>query len=155
MWRRLALLALGWAVVTGAAQKRERLRDEESRAEGAAAVGRAMSTLKKEVRLPSGELVDLTATLRRIADQRTLRDAGLPPHDGDGTVFLNLTDREAGRRPLPSAPRGYYTEYVHPPPPGVRWPGPQRVIVGRKGEVYFSPDHYRAASIIPLHGAPR
>lgn len=118
-------------------------------------MARVMSTLKREVRLPSGEVVDLTETLRRIAVGRTLEQAGLPRHDGDGTVFLNLTDREADRRPLPSAARGYYTEYVHPPPPGVRWPGPRRVIVGRKGEVYFSPDHYRAASIIPLHGAPR
>ena len=88
---------------------------------------------------------------RRIAAGQSLRDAGLPTHDGDGTVFLNLTDREAGRRPLPSAASGYYIEYVHPPPRSLRWPGPRRVIVGRRGEVYFSPDHYRADSIIQLH----
>jgi guanyl-specific ribonuclease Sa len=154
MRRRLAVLLLGLSLLASP-QKRGRAFDEESRSEGAAAVARTFDTLRHEVRLVSGETVDLSATLRRIAAGQSLRDAGFPPHDGDGSTFLNLTDREAGRRPLPSAPKGYYTEYVHPPPPNVRWPGPRRIIVGRRGDVYFSPDHYRADSIIPLHRKPR
>jgi guanyl-specific ribonuclease Sa len=150
MRRRLLILLVGGALLV-CAQKRERARDEESKREGAAALAGSFDSIQRKVRLASGEEVDLTATLRRIAEGQSLHDSGLPAHDGDGTVFLNLTDREAGRRPLPSAERGYYIEYVHPPPRSMRWPGPRRVIVGRRGEVYFSPDHYRADSIIPLH----
>jgi filamentous hemagglutinin len=142
-------LVLGLGLVV-CGQARERVRDEESKRQGAAAVSRGFEKLLRKVTLPSGESVDLTASLRRIADGRSLSQAGLPSHDGDGTVFLNLTDREAGRRPLPPAPRGYYIEYVHPPPRSVRWPGPYRIIVGRGGEVYFSPDHYKAGSIVSL-----
>lgn len=148
-WR-LAALLVGFSLLASS-QRRPRAFDESSRRDGAAALARNFDSLRRQVRLGSGETVDLTATLRRIAAGQSLRDAGFPSHDGDGTTFLNLTDREAGRRPLPSAPKGYYTEYVHPPPRTVRWPGPRRVIVGRNGEVYFSPDHYRPDSIIPLH----
>ena len=35
----------------------------------------------------------------------------------------------------------YYKEYVHPTP-GVNGPGPQRIIKGGNGEIYFTPDHY-------------
>ncbi len=154
MRRRLLILFFCLAVAAYA-RNRERLRDEESKRDGAAAIARSFDSLQRRVRIQSGEEVDLTMTLRRIAAGQSLRGAGLPAHDGDGTVFLNLTDREAGRRPLPPAERGYYIEYVHPPPRSMKWPGPRRVIVGRGGEAYFSPDHYRADSIIPLHRKTR
>jgi guanyl-specific ribonuclease Sa len=74
--------------------------------------------------------VDLGATIERIQD-------GLSnPHRNDGTVFENREHR------LPSQPSGYYTEYVHPTP-GLKRPGPQRIVVGQNGEWYYSPDHYR------------
>jgi len=75
--------------------------------------------------------IDLQPTLTRI------RTGGSFPHRNDGSIFGN---RE-GRRP--SKPRGYYQEYVHPTP-GVRGPGPQRVIKGQGGELYYTPDHYRS-----------
>lgn len=34
-------------------------------------------------------------------------------------------------------------EYVHPTP-GVDGPGPQRIVVGKCGEMYYTADHYEA-----------
>ena len=80
--------------------------------------------------------VDLRPTLDRI-------DNGIPhPHRNDGSTFRN---REGL---LPSQPEGYYTEFVHPTP-GLNGPGPQRIIRGQGGELYYTPDHYR--SFIPLN----
>lgn len=55
----------------------------------------------------------------------------------DGSVFQNRERR------LPAQPAGYYREYVHPTP-GLSGPGPQRLVVGREGEIYYTPDHYRS-----------
>lgn len=74
--------------------------------------------------------VDLQQTLERIARGEKF------PHRNDGGTFLNLERR------LPSQPNGYYKEYVHPTP-GIRGPGPQRVILGRDGDVYYTHDHYQ------------
>jgi len=74
--------------------------------------------------------VDLTKTLERID-----RGQRLHFHD-DGSSFHNH------ERHLPSQPAGYYTEYVHPTP-HLGGPGPQRVVTGRRGEIYYTPDHYR------------
>jgi ribonuclease T1 len=73
--------------------------------------------------------VDLAPTLERIARGEK------HPHRNDGGTFRNLEGR------LPKQPTGYYTEYVHPTP-GVDGPGPQRLVLGREGEVYYTPDHY-------------
>jgi guanyl-specific ribonuclease Sa len=50
-------------------------------------------------------------------------------------VFQNREKR------LPQKPAGYYREWVHPTP-GLRGPGPQRIVTGKEGEIYYSPDHY-------------
>jgi hypothetical protein len=80
--------------------------------------------------------VDIGPTLRRIAAGELLHS-----FRHDGTVFSN---RE---RALPPRPRGFWREYVHPTP-GARGPGPQRVIVGRDGSVFYTPDHY--ATFYPI-----
>lgn len=73
--------------------------------------------------------VDLGPVFARIAAGR--RDA----HRNDGTTFGNREGR------LPRQPRGYYTEWVVRTE-GVRNVGPQRLVTGRSGEAYYTPDHY-------------
>lgn len=73
--------------------------------------------------------VDLEPVLARI-------DAGVrDPHRNDGGVFGNRERR------LPEQRRGYYREYVIRTP-GITHAGPQRLIVGAGGELYYTPDHY-------------
>ena len=73
--------------------------------------------------------IDLQPTLDRIA--RGERNT----HRNDGSTFGN---RE---RQLPQKPQGYYTEYVHPTK-GINGPGPQRIIFGKSGDIWYTPDHY-------------
>lgn len=73
--------------------------------------------------------VDLKPTLARIA-------AGEKnPHRNDGSVYRNFNGK------LPKKKTGYYREYVVPTP-GISGPGPQRVVLGEEGEVYYTSDHY-------------
>jgi ribonuclease T1 len=55
----------------------------------------------------------------------------------DGVTFQN---REGL---LPSEPSGYYREYTVATP-GVVDRGARRLILGRQGELYYTPDHYRS-----------
>ena len=74
--------------------------------------------------------IDLKPTLKRI--EQGIED----PHPNDGSVFGN---RE---RKLPrQSDRNYYHEYVVRTK-GIRGVGPQRVILGKQGEAYYTPDHY-------------
>jgi guanyl-specific ribonuclease Sa len=85
--------------------------------------------------------VDLKPTLDRIAS------GGRFPHRNDGAIFQNrpLPGRTAPE--LPAQAPGYYREYVHPTV-GVSGPGPQRVVIGQGGEMFYTPDHYQ--TFIPL-----
>ena len=79
--------------------------------------------------------VDLQPTLDRIA-------AGVKyPSRNDGTTFSNNEGL------LPQQPAGYYTEHVVPTPE-VNGVGPQRLVTGQNGEVYYTPDHYK--TFIPV-----
>jgi ribonuclease T1 len=80
--------------------------------------------------------IDLAPTIERIAAGRRLR------FPNDGTTFQNRENR------LPRRPPGYYREWVVPTPkePG---PGPQRLITGEEGEVWYTSDHYRSFRRIP------
>jgi ribonuclease T1 len=73
--------------------------------------------------------IDLNPTLDRIERGEENR------HRNDGTSFQNRENR------LPRKPTGYYKEYVHPTK-GESGPGPQRII-GKEGEVWYTPDHYK------------
>jgi len=75
--------------------------------------------------------VDLGPALARIAAGERF------PHIRDGGVYGNRS------RALPGRPHGYYKEYVVPTP-GFRGPGPQRLVIGRGGEIYYTPDHYES-----------
>ena len=74
--------------------------------------------------------IDLTATLQRVEAGKKLR------FPNDGSVFQNREKR------LPVKPAGYYREWVHPTE-GLDGPGPQRIVTGEQGEIYYTPDHYR------------
>lgn len=74
--------------------------------------------------------VDLTETVSRI---RAGRRMDRWEHDGD--PFGNHEKR------LPQRPRGYYREWVHPTP-DASGPGPQRVVSGEDGDLWYTPDHY-------------
>lgn len=75
--------------------------------------------------------VDLKPTLDRIERGESHQ------HRNDGAVFQNRESR------LPRKPSGYYKEYVHPTP-GENGPGPQRIIIGKQGEVWYTADHYKS-----------
>lgn len=76
--------------------------------------------------------VDLGPTLARI--ERGERDS----HSNDGSTFGNREQR------LPiQSDRSYYKEYVVRTP-GISGPGPQRLVIGKGGEVYYTADHYES-----------
>lgn len=77
-------------------------------------------------------IVDVRATVEGIQSGR------LAVHD----VFRN----DKGQ--LPRKLVGYYSEFIHPTP-GVSGLGPQRIVAGKGGELYYTPDHYR--TFIPLN----
>lgn len=75
--------------------------------------------------------IDLQPTLNRIAAGKKLT------FRNDGIVFQNREGR------LPKKESGFYHEWVHPTK-GLGGPGPQRVVTGKGGEIYYTHDHYRS-----------
>ncbi len=84
--------------------------------------------------------VDLKSTLDRIESGQLLTQ-----YKRDGATFFN----DEGL--LPSQGGGYYTEYVHPTPGIDNRQGPQRLVTGKGGELYYTPNHYE--SFIKLKGS--
>ncbi|MCE9607178.1 MAG: hypothetical protein K8U03_20015 [Planctomycetia bacterium] len=81
--------------------------------------------------------IDLRPVLERIDSGRRLR------FSHDGSTFQNREGR------LPKHPAGYYQEWVVPTP-GEDGPGPQRIVTGAQGEVWYTHDHYRSFQRIPV-----
>ena len=74
---------------------------------------------------------DLNSTIKRI-------DKGIKfSHRNDGAIFRNRENL------LPIKTESYYREFVHPTP-GIKGPGPQRIIYGECDEIYYTPDHYQS-----------
>ncbi len=67
---------------------------------------------------------------------RAIERGGPFAYDRDGVVFGNY------EHALPERPRGYYHEYTVKTP-GKHGRGTRRIVAGRSGEYYYSPDHYR------------
>lgn len=65
-----------------------------------------------------------------------IKKDGPYPYKRDGVTFANFERR------LPQKERGYYKEYTVPKP-GARDRGARRIVAGRKGEYYYSADHYQ------------
>lgn len=79
----------------------------------------------------SGLPEDVTATLALI----WLNEPS--PYPQDGSTFKNLERR------LPLQPGGYYREYTVKTP-GHSDRGPSRLVVGQRGELYYTEDHYNS-----------
>ncbi|MCE5293944.1 MAG: hypothetical protein LLF94_04965 [Chlamydiales bacterium] len=75
-------------------------------------------------------VVDVKSTLKRI------KQGIKHPHVNDGAVFENRL------KSLPEQTYGYYKEFVLPTP-GVSHAGVQRIITGKNGKIFYTPDHYR------------
>jgi len=73
--------------------------------------------------------ITIGGTLERI------KNGQKHPHKNDGTVFQNKEGL------LPPRDQGFYREYVHQSL-NITKPGKERIIIGRNGDVWFSPDHY-------------
>jgi len=76
---------------------------------------------------------------------KLIETGGPYPYRQDGTVFRN---RE---RLLPPEPDGYYREFTVQPQ-GTSGRGPRRIIAGKNGERYYTPDHYQ--SFLRIEGTP-
>ena len=85
--------------------------------------------------LPQIALAELPAEAQRTL--RLIREGGPLPYERDGVVFGNF------ERLLPARERGYYREYTVATP-GLKQRGARRIVAGRKGELYYSDDHYRS-----------
>ena len=119
---------------------------------------------------PAARAIDDAAGGAGRATTRFIDDVTVTSHGrvvGRGTVDVGPTVQaiESGQlaprnifqnRPLPGRttpelpvqPAGYYQEFVHPTP-GVPGVGPERIVRGQGGELYYTPDHYQ--SFIPLN----
>ena len=103
----------------------------------ALALGYAINAVRGEhhTGLQSGT-VALSSLPAQASDTVRLIEAGGPfPYPQDGVVFNNAERR------LPDEPRGYYREYTVPTP-GSADRGARRIITGKNGEFYYTPDHY-------------
>jgi guanyl-specific ribonuclease Sa len=82
--------------------------------------------------------IDITAEdLGVQSTMERINNGGSYPHRNDGGTYKNL----GGELPAKADPN-YYNEYVHPTQ-GTNGPGTQRIIIGKGGEYYYSPDHYK------------
>ena len=70
-----------------------------------------------------------------------IRQGGPFPYERDGANFGNF------ERILPRKSRGYYKEYTIPTP-GESDRGARRIVAGKGGEKYYTPDHYESFTFI-------
>lgn len=103
------------------------------------------AALKAPPGMPSVALGSLPAEAQDVV--AGIVHGGTFKYRQDGATFGNREKR------LPAEPRGYYHEYTVATPdlPGR---GPRRIIAGRQGEIYYTPDHYRSFQWIVREGSP-
>lgn len=77
---------------------------------------------------------------------KRINDGGTFQYRQDGVTFQNREKR------LPAEPGGYYREYTVTTP-GEADRGARRLILGRQGELYYTPDHYRSFLWVVRGGA--
>ena len=120
----------------------ERPRDASPEPGGAGLVIEGLSLRNADGRTIYRGAIDLAPTLERIAAGKRLR------FPNDGVTFQNRERR------LPGRPSGYYREWVVPTP-GESGPGPQRLVTGEDGDVWYTSDHYRSFRRIPTKAPSR
>jgi filamentous hemagglutinin len=131
----LALALFALAAPLGSAQKLAPKADKTfgrphiDAVEGAAKVLDDVKVLNFGKKVYEGK-VDVNPTLERIKAGKKYE------YKNDGAFFGN---RE-GLLPK-KKDKDYYREFVHHFK-GLPFPGPQRVVIGKEGEVYYTPDHY-------------
>ena len=108
----------------------------------------ASGTAKASAAKPSGMTAVAEAALPAEARDviRRIEDGAAFQYRQDGVTF----DNREGR--LPAEPRGYYREYTVATP-GAADRGARRLILGRNGELYYTPDHYRTFQRVQRGGA--
>jgi ribonuclease T1 len=121
----VALLALLIAATLGLAGCGSGSSNSSSKSSNSAAAKPAGMASIAEASLPA----EARDVIKRIDDGSTFQ------YRQDGVTFQN---RE---RLLPSEPSGYYREYTVVTP-GAADRGARRLILGRKGELYYTQDHY-------------
>lgn len=124
----IVLLALVLAAVLGYQTTDETAGPREREA----AAGRAARTLPAAP--PAGDRIE--GLPPEAYETLELIEAGGPfPYRQDGSVFRNREGR------LPARPQGYYREYTVPTP-GEDDRGARRIVRGRDGDTWYTPDHY-------------
>lgn len=114
-----SLLALALALAGGAAAQKE-----------SAPAGAAKAVI--------GEPIAAAELPKEARDTIALIHKGGPyPYAKDHAIFGNREGK------LPKQKRGYYREYTVKTP-GERTRGARRIVAGKGGELYYSPDHYNS-----------
>ena len=105
---------------------------------GSATAGSASPGSTPAIR-PAGMAVVAEANLPAEARDviKRIGEGGGFRYRQDGVTFQNREGR------LPSELSGYYREYTVATP-GAADRGARRLILGRQGELYYTPDHYRS-----------
>jgi RHS repeat-associated protein len=100
---------------------------------------------------PDGKTIDTASPdLKRQVEEvvESIRSTGAPPKGvRQGGLPGKLGVFENRGNPLPVQPVGYYTESDVWPGTGPR--GSERVVVGRNGEAWYTPDHYGTFRPLP------
>lgn len=111
----------------------------------APASSRAPSTAGKVEGVPNTSgLAAIRESKLPAEGRRTLtliRQGGPFPYERDGVAFGNF------ERILPRKSGGYYREYTVPTP-GESDRGARRIVAGKAGEKYYTPDHYESFKFI-------
>lgn len=139
----LALLIAALLSLAGCGSSSGKSSNPDPTVAASTAASPAASTAK-----PSGMAAVAEASLPAEARDviRRIEDGGAFQYRQDGVTFENREGR------LPAEPRGYYREYTVTTP-GAADRGARRLILGRDGELYYTPDHYRTFQWVLRGGA--
>ena len=127
----VALLALLIAAALGLAG----CGSSSSKSSSSSSKASSSSAAAKPAGMASVAEASLPAEARDVI--KRIDDGGTFQYRQDGVTFQNRERR------LPAEPSGYYREYTVATP-GAADRGARRLILGRGGELYYTPDHYKS-----------